>query len=99
MVFMVLGILTILMAIFACLQLATEFVITAICYFIVVVLLILALIGAGAFWVNVSQSYPSFINDTFDKAYNSYDDFQLHQAWNVLQTEVGKCPSGVSLNK
>lgn len=88
MVFMVLGICTILVAIFACLQLATEFLVTAVCYFIVIVILILLLIGAGAFWVNVSPSYPSFVNDTFDKAYASYEDYQLHQAWTVLQTEV-----------
>lgn len=91
MVFMILGICTILIAIFACLQLATEFVVGAICYFILVVVLIVSLIGAGAFWVNVSPSYPGFVNDTFDKAYTSYEEYRLYQAWTVLQTELQCC--------
>lgn len=86
--FMILGLCTIVLAIYACLQLATEFMCSAICYFIAVVLLILALIGSGAFWVNVSPSYPSFVNNTFDKAYSSFEDYQLHQTWETLQTEV-----------
>lgn len=88
MVFMILGIFTIVLAIFACLQLATEFVVTAVCYFIFVVALILLLIGAGAFWVNISPSYPSFVNNTFDRAYNSFDDYRIHQSWGLLQSEV-----------
>lgn len=85
---MILGAITIILCIFACLQLATEFLVTAVAYFIFVVLLILALIGLGAFWVHVTPSYPGFVNDTFDRAYTSYEDFQVHQAWAVLQTEV-----------
>lgn len=90
-VFMVLGICTIFIAIFACLQLATEFVVTAVCYFVIVVLLISSLIGAGAFWVNVSPSYPGFVNDTFEKAYNSYEEYQMHEAWTVMQRELQCC--------
>lgn len=91
MAFMILGILTIVIAIFACLQLATEFVLTAVCYFIFVVILILLLIGAGAFWVNVEPSYPSFVNNTFDRAYSSFEDYELHQPWRNLQSELQCC--------
>lgn len=88
MIFMILGVATIILSVFACLQLATEFLCSAIFYFIFVVMLILALIGLGAFWVHVTPSYPGFVNNTFDRAYSSYEDFQVHQAWAVLQTEV-----------
>lgn len=91
MTFMILGIITILVAIFACLQLATEFALTAVCYFIIVVLLILLLIGTGAFWVNVNPNYPAFLNDTFDRAYNSFQEYQVHQSWTVLQSELQCC--------
>lgn len=88
---MVLGVFTILISIYACLQLATAFVLTAIFYFICVVILILLLIGAGAFWVNVSFSYPSFINGTFERAYSDFDEYQLHQSWSFLQSELQCC--------
>lgn len=90
---MILGILTILISIFACLQLATEYILTAVIYYIFVVILILFLIGAGAFWVNVSPSYPSFVNGSFERAYSDFNEYQmhLHQSWSVLQTELQCC--------
>ena len=89
-VFMLLGIGMIILSIMACFNLATEFVVTAICYFVSSVLLIVFLIGVGAFWVNVTPSYPSFVNNTFSKAFKSYEEYRMHQAWTVLQSEVSR---------
>lgn len=74
---------------------ATENMCTAIVYFICVVLLVTLLIGSGAFWVHVVPSYPGFINNTFDRAYDSYDDYKSHQTWVYLQTEVSAINSSI----
>lgn len=57
--FLCLGLLTILLTVFACCGMATEYGMSSLIYFLMIIILICLEISLGAYWVNIQPQYPT----------------------------------------